>query len=400
MNILLNKIDNSLNKKLDNSLNSNNKYGKLINMENKKSNKPRYTIFNFNAAYEPPTNKYNVGKGYVEWGDKNLYPNYLIDLYNYKGSTTHQATIDRKVGIISGRGFEPIKDMSLLKLVKRTKLSRQVKQATLDYELINGFAFEVIWANDGESIASIKSIQRHKVREGIESKDVDYPHYVYSKDWSQYRKEGYEPEIIRKWNPLIRQGKQIYVYDEYNPGMDVYPIANYSNSFNYIELDHEISKFHLNQVKQGYSPSFILNFATGIPTEEEMDEFNTHFERNYAGSENAGKIIITYSEGADQQPKLEAIQLNDSDERFAMLIDQIETQIIRGSRVPPQLLLLVAGSLGGVGERDELLEEFQIDYVTPRQETIEEVLNEILLEGGYTEELKLKKYEITKKELK
>lgn len=365
-----------------------------------KSNKPKFTLINFNEAYEPPTNKYNVGKGYVEWGDNNLYPDYLIDLYNYKGSTTHQSTIDRKVGIISGKGFEDIIDESLAKLVKRTKLARQVKRAALDYELINGFAFEVIWANDGETIASIKHIVRHKLREGIESDEIDYPHYVYSKDWSQYRKSGYEPEIIRKWNPLIRSGKQIYVYDEYNPGMDVYPIVNYSNSFNYIELDHEISKFHLNQVKQGYSPSFILNFATGIPSEEEMEEFNREFELNYAGAENAGKIIITYSEGVDEQPKLEAIELNDSDERFAMLIEQIETQIIRGSRVPPQLLLLVAGSLGGVGERDELMAEFQSDYVTPRQENIEEVLNEILSEAGYTEELKLKQYELLQKEIK
>ena len=109
-----------------------------------------------------------------------------------------------------------------------------------------------------------------------------------------------EPEMIREFNPYVKQGKQIYYYSEYNPDSDgLYPIVGYSTSVNWIEMDYEISKFHLNQVKQGYSPSFILNFATGIPTEEEQDQFFREFKRNYSGAENSGKIIITYSEGAD-----------------------------------------------------------------------------------------------------
>lgn len=351
-----------------------------------------FNIISFNSVYEQPINRINKGKGYVEWGKDNLYSNYLVDLYNYKGSAAHKATIDRKVDLISGRGFDTIKSESLKHLVKRTKLERQVKRAVLDYELLNGFAFEVIWANDKETIASIKHINYHKLREGIESDDVPITHHLYSKDWKNYRREEYIPEIIADWNIYNKEGKQIYVYTEYNLDSNIYPIPSYSTVFNQIETEYKISVFHLNQVNQGYSPSFILNFASGIPSDEEMDEFAELFEKEYAGAENAGKIVITYSKGVDQQPHLEAVKLNDTDKRFVMLKEQLTADIVMAAKIPPQLLTVVPGKLDGTGDRTELLTEFQLSYITPRQEIIEEVLNEILTEGGYDEEIKLKQY--------
>jgi len=56
-----------------------------------------------------------------------------------------------------------------------------------------------------------------------------------------------------------------------------------------------------------------LNFATGIPTIDEQNQFFREFQRNFKGAENAGKIMITYSDGGDQKPEMIPIQLNDSD---------------------------------------------------------------------------------------
>lgn len=361
--------------------------------DNTVNTKQRFKILNFNQAYEAPKNKINLKKGVVEWGDKNNYPNYILDLYNYKGSTTHKSIINKKVKLISGKGFKDIVDPLLLDFVDKTNLTKEIKNATLDYELFNGFAFEVIWNNEGTGYTSIKSIPLHKLRIGVENDDIKFPHYLFSNDWSQTNKKEFEPQIIRAFNPYIKQGKQIYVHFEYNPATSgTYPIVDYSTSINWIELDYEISKFHLNQAKQGYAPSFILNFATGIPTQEEQEEFYKEFKKAYAGSENAGNLIITYSEGSDGKPELIAISLNDSDKRFTMLIDQIENQIVRGAEIPPQLVILTPGKLGSTQERDELMLEFQQSYITPRQETLEYVINNILYVAGFTEDLKLREY--------
>jgi hypothetical protein len=156
---------------------------------------------------------------------------------------------------------------------------------------------------------------------------------------------------------------------------------------NYIELTYEISKFHLNQAKQGYAPSFILNFATGIPTVDEMEEFYDEFQNQYSGTDNAGKIILTYSDGTDQKPELIPVQLNDSDERFISLNEQIQENIVMASEMPPQLVILTPGKLGSTEERRELMNEFQQAYITPRQEVIEDVMNEIL--SAFNENLDL-----------
>ena len=155
-------------------------------------------------------------------------------------------------------------------------------------------------------------------------------------------------------------------------------------------MDYQVGRFHLNQLKQGYSPSFILNFSTGIPSVEEQEDFYREFKRNYSGTDNSGKIILTYSEGQDGKPELIPIQLNDSDDRFIMLQDMTERNIVMGHAIPPQLVILTPGKLGSTEERKELQNEFQSNYVSPRQTQIEECFNEIL----GTDELQLKKYQL------
>lgn len=352
-----------------------------------------FKVFNFGKEYVAPEYKYNATHGFIEWGNDNHYPQYLLDLYNHYGSTTHKSIINKKSRLSTGYGLKDIVDTNLLDYVKKNKLEKTLRKCEKDFEIFNGFCFEVIWNNEGSSF-DIHYMPFNKIRKGIENKEIDYPHYWYSKDWKHYKKDEYEPKLLRKFDPEVKTGKQLYYYIEPNPQQDeIYPIPNYSTSINWIELDYEISKFHLNQVKQGFAPSFILNFATGIPTIEEMDEYYRDFKRNYEGAENSGKIIITYSEGKEQSPELTPIQLNDSDERFIMLQDMVEKNIVMGHEIPPQLVILTPGKLGSTEERQELLTEFQSYYIETRQEQLEEQFNDVLKVIGFTEEIKLKRYD-------
>jgi hypothetical protein len=357
--------------------------------EEKKIKIAKPMIFKFSEAYKAPEMKYNLKKGLIEWGEKNMAAKHILDLYNFNGSPVHKSIIDRKTKMISGQGIEWDKlSPELSKFLDVNKFEKELRKATLDYELFNGFAFEIIWNREGTGPAVIQHIPFHKIRIGIKNDDVPFEHYWFSNDWSQVRKEEFKPELLRAFNHLEREGKVLYYYSEYNPATDgLYPIPEYSTAMNWIELGYEISKFHLNQAKQGYSMSFILNFATGIPVQEEMEEFEKEFRRQYAGTENSGKIVITWSDGVDGKPELIPIQLNNSDERFLQLKDQIQEEIVQASEIPPQLIILTPGKLGGTDERTELLIEFQKTYVSPRQNNIEEALYDI-----FGEEIILKKY--------
>jgi hypothetical protein len=157
-------------------------------------------------------------------------------------------------------------------------------------------------------------------------------------------------------------------------------------------LDYEISKYHLNQIKQGFQPSFVLSINSGVPSLEEQEAFYKEFSKSFSGTENGGRILITYSDSKEEAPTLEAVQLNDGDQRFVMLQDMVERNIVQTHAIPPQLIILTPGKLGSTQERNELLSEFQSFYISSKQQEIEYEFNNLLKTIGFTEELSLKTY--------
>ena len=59
-------------------------------------------ILNFAEAKQPEYRE-KKGQGYIEFGEKNDYPNYLLDLYNK--SAKHNAIVRGKVNYITGNGW-------------------------------------------------------------------------------------------------------------------------------------------------------------------------------------------------------------------------------------------------------------------------------------------------------
>jgi len=354
--------------------------------ENKKGTSVK--IINFKVDEYLPESKFNVNKGYIMWGDKHSYPKYLVDMYN-RNNPIHSAIINKKVSLIAGKGFEQAQSPELNEFIKKNKLNKEVKKATLDYQLTNSFCFEIIWNREGTAITSIKHLPVANVVIGIPNEDMNYEHFWYSNNWEESRKEMYKPVAIRKFNPLVKQGKSLYYYSEYNPTSEIYPVEDYRTSLISIENSYRISEFHLQEADESYNMSMMINFGTGIPSEEEQDEFFKQFQNKFKGNKGQ-KLIITYSDGKEQAPELTPINLNDSSDRFLDLNEMLKEKIIIGGGIPPQLLISIPGKLGGDSDRQELLNDFNITYITPRQENMEEVINHILASGGFTEELRLK----------
>ena len=349
-------------------------------------------IFNFNEAYKVPEYRENKSHHFVEWGSDNQYPLYILNLYNNYGSTTHKSIVDRKVRLTTGFGLNDIEDPTLQEYVNKNKMEKLLRQINSDLELFNSYCMLIIWNNEGTSF-DLQYIPISKIRRGLYTDEVDYDHFWYCKDWKQYKKDEYKPEFIRAYDPNIRKGRQLFYYIQNNPVHDnVYGIPQYSTGINYIELDYEISKYHLNQIKQGFQPSFVLSINSGVPSLEEQEAFYKEFSKSFSGTENGGRILITYSDSKEEAPTLEAVQLNDGDQRFVMLQDMVERNIVQTHAIPPQLIILTPGKLGSTQERNELLSEFQSFYISSKQQEIEYEFNNLLKTIGFTEELSLKTY--------
>jgi hypothetical protein len=351
-------------------------------------------VFQFSEAYVPPIYKFEKKGDYhfITFGGDNLYPVYLLEMYNNYGSPLNKAIINKKVKMSTGFGYNKLLDARLQEWAKRNNLERLLLYISKDFEIYNGFAMEVIWNNGGTSF-DLKYLPIHTLRIGLKETEEEDDYFWYSKDWANIKKEENKPEYIKKFDANDRKGRQVIYYIEPNPAMThLYPIPNYSTAINYIDLDYQIGVWHLNQVRQGFAPSFILSFQTGIPTQDEQNQFYREFQRNYKGSGGAGKIILTYANGSDEKPELIPINTNNSDEKFIMLQDMVEKNITQAHEMPISLISSVPGKLGSSEERKELMAEFQTYYIAIRQNQLEEAINGLLETIGYEEKIVLKNY--------
>lgn len=358
-------------------------------------NKFNIKILNFAKGQEIPVFRENRNGKWIDYGLDNLYPQYLLDVFhNY--SNKHKAIINRKVQMTSGMGVEktsPEIGEWLKNIWSEHDIEELIQKCNFDLEIYGGFALNVRWNIDGTTIAALDYLPYQKVRLSPDDDKV-----LVSKDWSNWRRSECKPEERIRFNTKFAQKhpSQVYYYIQDTVGGEYYPLPYYSSTLPWIELDWEVGNFHLSSVRNGFMPGFILNFSTGIPTLEDMEMAYREFEKKYTGSENAGKFILTFSEGQEQKPELIPLNLNDSDDRFILLRDSMRDEIFVGHGVTdPQLFgIRVAGELGGKDQLLESLAIFQSTYIDGRQKQLEKCFTKLMNLSGVSGNLKLVKYSI------
>ena len=132
-----------------------------------------------------------------------------------------------------------------------------------------------------------------------------------------------------------------------------------------------------------------------MPSKDEIERCYREIKEKYTGTFNAGKYILKFSNGKDQEPTLTPIPLADTDARYAQLNDLIKQNIFTANEVTtPELFgVSVPGKLGSKNEMLESLEIFQSTYINYKQQFIENWFNKLARINGI-EDLKIKKYSL------
>ena len=99
-----------------------------------------FIILNFAEAKQPEYRE-RKGQGYIEFGEKNDYPNYLLSLYNK--SAKHNAIVRGKVNYITGNGWatkeEDVKAQEFIdKPNAYENLSDLTRKVSIDLEVFGG----------------------------------------------------------------------------------------------------------------------------------------------------------------------------------------------------------------------------------------------------------------------
>ncbi len=256
-----------------------------------------------------------------------------------------------------------------------------LKDLAMDLKLFGGCYVNVIWSRDRSKIAKMLHIPAQYIRSG-KMIDGEIRHYYYSADWSKTRKAEYKPRAYPAFNTEDRtQASQILMIRDKNPALFYGFAPDYVAATDWIQMELEIAQFHLSNITSGMTPSMHVGFSNGIPTEEERRTIERQLNAKFAGSGNAGKILITFNDGKETAPVIEPIQMNDAQSAWEGMSKQAVNQILAGHRVTSPILFGIRAEGGGLGNNaDELRDAFSLftnTVVIPFQNTLLKGLNKI-----------------------
>ena len=325
---------------------------------------------------------------WVSFGEDNLYPNYLLELF--LGSAINGALVKSIGAMIYGEGLAATNadesDATKESYLRLTELLHNsdddvLKDLAMDLKLFGGCYVNVIWSRDRSKIAKLKHIPAQYIRSG-KMVDGEVDTYYYSSDWSKFKKGEYRPIPYRAFSTKDRSNaSQILMIRDKNPALFYGFAPDYVAATDWIQMELEIAQFHLSNITSGMTPSMHVGFKNGVPTEEERRTIERQINSKFAGSGNAGKILLSFSEGDAGVPTIEPIQMNDAQSAWEGMSKQAVNQILAGHRVTSPILFGIRSEGGGLGNNaDELRDAYSLfnnTVIIPFQNTLLKGLDKI-----------------------
>jgi hypothetical protein len=320
------------------------------------------------AEAKQPEFKEKKGEGYIQYGDRNDYPNYLVELFNK--SAKHNAIIKSKVHYITANGWSGSEEAKpFIDQVNRMEsLEDLTRKVSLDAELFGGYYLEIIFSVTGQ-LSEIWHCDYTKIRT-----NKDNTQFWYKEDWADRAEKA---EVYPAFNPANPYGKQILYIKEYRPNMGYYSLPGYFGALNYIESDIEISKHVLGNAQTGFSASKLITLPNGEPSDDEKRNIEKRFTNRFSGSDGK-KFILAFVNDSARKPIVDDLGTSDiTKEDFGRVDSLIQTNIFSGHQIttPSIFGIAEAGKLGSRSEMRDGYEIFKNTYVNSKQMHLESVFN-------------------------
>ena len=289
-----------------------------------------------------PINKVNP-RGWINYGENNLFPQKLIELYY--NSPTNNSCIDYLTS-------STIAKIDLTDKANQYETYNEVLyKLCLDLIIFGGYAFQIIKNNDGslsiyhENFANIR-------------KDKDWEDsvgcYWISDDWTNLSNN--PPYKIDAYNGKLHKGEsKLFYYGRYSVNSNYYPLPYYYGGIRAIQTEVELLKYDLKSVVNNFTANGVLSLNR-IEDEKERKQVIQGIQKMFQGSDNANNIMITFKNHNEDNPVTfqsfdktsDSVNLfNDNNERTV-------NRILAAHRISNRSLIGLQNSSGFSSEADYL----------------------------------------------
>ena len=337
-------------------------------------------VVNF-SSYTTPVVKEVGNMEWVEYGDDNNYFQYLIDRYN--GSATNNAIINGISELVYGKGLDatdsnrkPDEYAKMKSLFGKDCL----RKVSADLKMMGQAAFQVIYSKDHKRITEVYHMPIESLRAEKCNDEGDVEAYYYAKDWSEVKKKKETPIRIPAFG-FSKDGIEILYIRPYRAGFYYYSPVDYQGGLPYAELEEEIANYHINNIKNGLSPSMLINFNNGVPDEEAQAMMENAIADKFSGSSNAGRFILAFNDNKEMAATIEPVSLSDASAQYQFMADESMRKLMVAHRVTSPMLLGIKDQTGLGNNADELRTAsilFENTVISPIQELILDKIEDIL----------------------
>lgn len=333
-----------------------------------------------------PTENKSGGKGFVEWGDGNIYPEFLQSLYD--NVPTLKSVIDGCVDYTVGNGVSILPLADGLKTgcmnAKGETITEQVECVSRDCFQAGGFALQVI-RNGFGGIAEVHYVDIAFLRTNPECSV-----FYYCENWSN--KGGRKKMVIYPafmqldWNALTEEERNrhassiLYVKKSHKK---TYPVPCYAAAVKACEIERCIDDFHLNAINNGFTGSYIINFNNGVPEDKIKEEIEESFNEKFSGHENAGRIGFSWNPNKESATTIEKVDVEDFGDKYKSLENNSRQKIFTAFRANPNLFGIPTESLGfSQEEYESAFRLFNRTMIKPIQRMIADAYDKIYGKTG------------------
>ena len=314
--------------------------------------------------------------------DGEQYYDFLIA--RYSNSTTNNAIINNVARLIYGKGLsaldanrKPSEYAQMMSLFHK----EDVRKLVLDKKLFGQFAIQVHYNDKHDKILKAYHIPLNLLRAEKCNKEGEITGYYYSDNWNDTKK--YAPVRYNAYG-FSKEKVEILYVKPYSPSMKYYSYPDYQGSVSYALLEEEIGDYLINEVQNGFSGTKVVNFNSGIPTDEQQNIIANKVLSKLTGSRGQ-KVIVAFNNNAESKTTVDDIPLMDAADQYTYLSEECLRKIMLGHNITSPLLFGVASTNGFSSNADDLKNSavlFDNMVIRPFQEELLDAFDQILAFNG------------------
>ena len=330
------------------------------------------------SQYTQPVITEDKRNEWVNYGADNNYYQFLID--RFTNSATNNAIINNISKLIYGEGLyakdaalKPEQWASFLSIIKADELRKII----LDLYLLGQGSFQVHYNEKHDRIISVFHIPQQLLRPAKCNSEGEIDTYFYSDNWLDVKK--FVPKPIPAFG-TSKEKIEILTIQPYSVGLKYFSYVDYQGALDYAVLEEKIAEYLINEVTNGFSPTTVINFNNGQPTDEQKEEISNKVVSQLTGS-TGKKLVVSFNDNEQTKTTIDSVPLQQAPEHYSYLSDECRTKIMVGHNVVSPLIFGIATTTGFSANADELQNSFTLYenmVIKPKQRVVIDALTQII----------------------